>query len=99
MVDQLLTSATQMLSVKKCDGIMDVLVDVVRKELLSVVCLPSRLSLDIVHHDHEHAAAHWHTCVQHRRKLLICEHAMSFRMILGSELHNHLGCVGECVHR
>src|SRR5713226_10176430 len=83
------------LGMKQRDGILDVLVDVVWKELPSVACLPSRLSMDIVHHNHKHPAAHWHTRVQHRRKPLVCEQAMSFRMILWSKLHNH-GCVGEC---
>ena len=84
---------------KQCDGILDVLVDVVRKVLSSVDKFPSQLSVDLVHHNHEQAATYWHTRVQHRRKALGCEQAVRFRMISRSKLHNYLNCVGECVHR
>src|SRR5258708_37159077 len=63
----------EVLGAKQSDRILDVLVDVVRKEFPSVTCLPSCLSMDIIHHDHEQAAAYWHTRMQHRRKALVCE--------------------------
>jgi hypothetical protein len=59
-----------------------------RTEFSSVVCFPSQLSMDEVHHDDEQATAYWHTRIQNRRKALGCEKAVRFRMILRSKLHN-----------